>query len=185
MRPDAGLRERLGAFPSVAFAGETFRVTRRALHPLIPSRSGGRWAPQGGPAVLYTSTEPAGALAEIAFHLSLFTPLPSKPVALHRIGLSTGRTLRLVRANLIDLGIDWDRYGETDYRRTQEIGAALAEGGYDGLLAPSARWPCENLMLFVDSQAPGSRLEVLSTEEIDWVAWARANGLLSASHLEG
>lgn len=183
MNPDRGLLERLSAFPSIAFEGETFRVTRRALDPLTPSRSGGRWAPKGGPAVLYTSTEPSGALAEIAFHLSLFTPLPSKPVALHRIGLSTGRTLRLLQANLVDLGVDWARYGETDYGRTQEIGAALSALGCDGLLAPSARWPCENLILFMDNQAPGTRLEVLGTEEVDWVAWARANARLPASSL--
>ncbi len=81
--------------------------------------------------------------------------------------------------------VDWDRYSETDYERTQEIGAALSLLGCDGLLAPSARWPCENLILLMDNQAPGSCLEVLSTEEIDWVAWARANRLLPVGNAEG
>jgi hypothetical protein len=43
-----------------------------------------------------------------------------------RLGVSTAKTLRLARANLETLGVDMTRYGERDYRRTQNIGAALA-----------------------------------------------------------
>jgi hypothetical protein len=43
------------------------------------------------------------------------------------------------------------RYGERDYALTQSIGAALAFLGLDGLIAliaPSARWQCDNLMIY-------------------------------------
>ena len=70
------------------------------------------------------------------------------------------------------------RYGETDYERTQEIGAAVAFLECDGLLSPSARWSCENLVLFMDNHAQDNRLETLDTEEVDWIEWARSNGLL-------
>lgn len=129
--------------------------------------------------MLYMSTERDGALAEITFHLSQFYPLPSKLTALYRIGLTARRTMRLLRADLVDLGVDWARYGEINYERGQAIGAAVAFLECDGLLAPSARWSCETVVLFMDNHAD-NRLEVLATEEaIDWLTWARANDLLA------
>lgn len=125
------------------------------------------------------STEREGALAEITFHLSQFYPLPSKLAALYRIGLTARRTMRLLRADLVDLGVDWARYGEINYERSQAIGAAVAFLEYDGLLAPSARWSCETVVLFVDNHAPDNRLEVLADEAVDWLTWARANDLLA------
>lgn len=94
--------------------------------------------------MLYASLEYEGALAEISFHWSRFTPLPSKPVVVHRIQLSTGRTLRLKRCNLADLGVDMDQFGALDYTKCQEIGAAVGFLECDGLIVPSARWACEN-----------------------------------------
>ena len=175
---DPQLLDRLSAFDPIKFDGEVFRATRTNLDPLTPSTSGGRWAPKNGPAVLYMSTQHEGALAEIAFHWSQFHPLPSKPAALHRIGLATRRTMRLLRADLDDLGVDWARYGEISYERSQAIGAAVAFLECDGLLAPSARWSCDTVVLFMDNHAPDNRLKVLATEKaIDWLTWARANDL--------
>lgn len=177
---DPELLDRLSAFEPIMFSGEVFRATRKSLDPLTPSTSGGRWAPKDGPAVLYMSTERDGALAEIAFHWSQFFPLPSKPVALHRIGLTTRRTIRLLRADLINLGVDWARYDEISYERSQAIGAAVAFLECDGLLTPSARWSCETVVLFLDNHVPDNRLEVLDTEAVDWLTWAKANNLLVA-----
>ena len=42
-----------------------------------------------------------------------------------------------------------ERYESVNYHRTQEIGAAVAFLGCDGLMVPSARWDCENLVLFI------------------------------------
>ena len=133
---DPKLLDLLSAFDPIEFGGEVFRATRKSLDPLAPSTSGGRWAPKDGPAVLYMSTERDGALAEITFHLRQFYPLPSKIAALYRIGLTARRTMRLLRADLVDLGVDWARYGEINYERSQAIGAAVAFLEYDGLLAP-------------------------------------------------
>ncbi len=182
---DPDILDRLSAFEPIRYDGEVFRAARKSLDPLAPSISGGRWVPKDGPAVLYTSAERDGALSETAFHLSQFSPLPSKPIALHRIGLTTRTTLRLLRADLIDLGVDWDQYNETDYARTQEIGAAISFLECDGLLAPSARWSCENLILFMDNHAQDYRLEALNTEEVDWIEWARTNKLLPEQPITG
>lgn len=45
-------------------------------------------------------------------------------------------------------------------------------------LAPSARWPCDNLMLFPDSMGGSASLELLASENVDWVRWATDQGLL-------
>ena len=70
------------------------------------------------------------------------------------------------------------RCGERDYAQTQKIGAALAFLGLDGLIAPSARWSCDNLMIFTDNHALSERLEPIADEEIEWREWAQENGFI-------
>ena len=96
-----------------------------------------------------------------------------------RLAVSTARTLRFARADLPEFGVDMARYGERDYARTQKIGAALAFLGFDGLIAPSACWDCDNLMIFTDNRALAERLEPISEEEVEWKEWAQENGLIA------
>ena len=65
-----------------------------------------------------------------------------------------------------------------DYVRTQEIGAALAFLNFDGLLAPPARWDCDNLMIFTENHALSDRLEVVDSETVEWQSWAQENGFI-------
>lgn len=130
---DPALLERLDAFGAEPFDGEVFRATRRNLDPLAASTSGGRWAAKGLIPVLYTSLLREGALAEIAYHWSQLTPWPSRPAAIHRLGVSAERRLRLLRAELEELDVDLGQYETINYQRTQEIGAAVAFLG--------SRWP--------------------------------------------
>ena len=130
--------------------------------------------------VLYLSLDWDGAVAEVASFLADQTPPPrEQPIKVSRIGVTSSRTITLIKADTSVLGVDPARYGERDYRRTQEIGAALIFLGVDGLLAPSARWSCQNLMLFSQNHALNERLEVIESEEIAWRAWAIQHGLLS------
>jgi hypothetical protein len=76
------------------------------------------------------------------------------------------------------LGVPESAYLTVNLSRTQEIGAAAEFLGCDGLIAPSARWPCDNLMLFPDSMGADATLEVLSSENTDWLRWATDQGLL-------
>ena len=177
---DPVLLDQLSAFNHVQFDGSVFRATRKSLEALTPSTSGGRWAPKDSVSVLYTSCQREGALAEICFHWSQFTPLPTKPAALHELRVTTKKTLRLLRGNLETLGIDWQHYGVVNYARTQEIGAAVAFLECDGLLAPSARWECENLMLFMDNHGlDDNELAVVKTEEVDWRTWAMERHIIT------
>lgn len=111
--------------------------------------------------------------------LAALSPIPGpRPLKVARLGVSTAKTLRLARASLETLGVDMTRYGERDYKPTQEIGAALAFLELDGLIAPSARWSCDNLMIFTANHSLNERLEVIDTEEIEWRSWAKAQGFL-------
>jgi hypothetical protein len=81
-------------------------------------------------------------------------------------------------AEIERLGVDLAKYGLRDYPITQNIGAALAFLGIDGLVTPSARWDCKNLTIFSGNHRWENKLDVLDSEEIEWRAWAAANKLL-------
>jgi hypothetical protein len=130
-------------------------------------------------AVLYTSMERDGALAEVVYHWSLLTPLPSKPMVLHEVAVSTKKTLHLIEAQLSTLGVEQTQYEDLNYRRTQEIGAAAEFLGCDGLIVPSARWKCENLVLFVNQHdMTEGTLIVRRSETVEWRNWGREHGLI-------
>lgn len=175
---DRDLLDRLSGFPPLTFDDAVFRATRQGLDPLTGSYAGGRWAPRDSTSVLYTSVERDGALAEITFHLSQLDPWPSKPIKLHQLHVSARSVIRLLRADLSGLGVEWGDYGSLNYARTQQIGAAVAFLECDGLIAPSARWSCENLMLFMDNHRLKERLDLKHTETVDWIAWGRQHGRL-------
>ena len=176
---DTDLLDRLDALPKETFGGEVFRGTRQHLDPLASSYSGGRWMQRDAAGVLYTSLAREGALAEISFHWGQLTPRPTKPVVLHTLRVVAHRTLKLVRADLATLGVADADYGGINLLRTQEIGAAVEFLGCDGLIAPCARWPCDNLMLFPDKMAANATLEVVTSEHIDWINWATEHGLFT------
>jgi hypothetical protein len=139
---------------------------------------GGRWSLRDNEPVLYTSLEQEGALAEISFHWSCLTPLPSKPVVVHRIQVSTERTLRLKRVDLSKLGVDMNQFGSLNYSKCQEIGAAVGFLECDGLIVPSARWKCENLVLFTNYHNMLNDLNVLESTDFIWQDWAREKGFI-------
>ena len=180
---DPDLLDRLSTLPTERFVGEVFRATGLSVDPTAPSISGGRWAPppdaDAGIFVLYTSLERDGALAELCSFLADQTPIPGpRQIKITRLEVSTARTVRFAHANLDALGIDLRRYGERDYALTQRIGAALGFLEYDGLIAPSARWACENLIIFKDNHSLTEQLAPLGEEQVEWRAWAADHGLI-------
>jgi hypothetical protein len=176
---DPDLLDRLDAYPKEPFDGEVFRGTRQSLDPLASSYSGGRWMRRDGAGVLYTSLAREGALAEISFHWGQLTPRPTKPVMLHTLRVAAHRTLKLVRADLETLDMPESAYGGVNMPRTQEIGAAVEFLGCDGLIAPCARWSCDNLILFPDRMSVDASLEIVQSQAVDWVTWATAHGLIA------
>jgi len=170
---DPNLLDAIDAFDRGHFAGETWRVVRGGRDPLQGSASGGRWDPTSFD-VLYTSLEAAGAVMEVHFHLSRQPVFPSKiRYGLHRIRVRTSRTLRLKDIDaMIPLGVEPARYREILYGPTQAIADAAYFLGFDSIIAPNARWACNNLIVFSDQIVP-ENLEVIESSKVDWAAWRK------------
>ena len=75
---------------------------------------------------------------------------------------------------LAPLGGDEARYAEVLYPRTQEIGDAAHFLGFDGLVAPNARWNCLNAVLFTD-RLGADAMAVLGVSDVDWNEWRRTS----------
>jgi hypothetical protein len=122
-----------------------------------------------------------GALAEMWFHVTRGQPIPPSVIKFHIFGLRVklARSLRLADLNaLVKLGVDVGHYGQLEharrseeYSRTQEISEVAHFLDFDGLIVPSARWQCENVILFTD-RVPPDALSISRVDgEIDWMAW--------------
>ncbi len=171
---DLALLDALEGHAGISFQGDVWRIVRQERDVLQASPSGARWDP-GTFDVLYTSLERDGALEEIYFHLSRQPVFPSKMRSvLHQITVRTRRTLRLADlAAVSGLGVPTETYGALDYGRTQDIADAADFLGFDGIIAPSARWPCQNLILFMDKFTPAD-FTLVASEVVDWTAWQKA-----------
>ena len=65
---------------------------------------------------------------------------------------------------MVPLGVDPVRYREILYEPTQAIGDAAYFLGFDSIIAPNARWSCNNLILFTDQIALAD-LEVIESSQ--------------------
>lgn len=178
---DFQLLDALGDIEGKPFRGTVWRVVRKGRSVMDGSRGAGRWNPRHLQ-VLYGALEADGAVAEIHHHMSLGQSVfPSRMEhMLYEVEIKTEQTLMLMdMSQLKDLGVDETRYNEMLYHRTQEIADAAAFLGFDGLIAPSARWACNNVVLFLDT-FNFENMNVISKEQIDWKNWI-ANKRSSAS----
>jgi hypothetical protein len=166
--------ERLNPEP---FDADVWRVARKGRDPLRGAAANGRWGAAGELAVLYASEARDGALAEVGFRLSLEPVWPSRiQHEIHVLAVKTERLLRLVDLRELEkLGVDFARYESFDYSVTQAIAAAAHFLEFDGMLAPSARFACNNLALFTDRVPPGRQLQLVSSEDVDWGEWRKKN----------
>jgi hypothetical protein len=67
------------------------------------------------------------------------------------------------------------KYESINYGRTQQIGAEVASLGCDGLVAPNARWACENLVIYMDNVPLDRAFAVIGEASVNWIDWARRN----------
>jgi RES domain-containing protein len=171
---DDRLLDALGEIEGQPFQGTMWRVARVGQSVLDGSRGAGHWNP-ASLSVLYGAQEADGALAEMHYHLSRGQSVfPSRMQHdLFELTIVTRQTLVLADMDqLTRLGIEERRYREMLYERTQEVAAAAAFMGFDGIIAPSARWKCRNIVLFLDAFDLDDIKEV-GSERIDWKAWRR------------
>jgi len=174
---DRSILDALEKLAPAPFDADVWRVARQGRDPLQGSSANGRWNAPGELEVLYTSEARDGALAEVGFRLSLEPVWPSRlQHQIHVLAVKAEHTLRLVDMRELEkLGVDISRYESFDYRATQAIAAAAHFLEFDGLLVPSARFACANLVLFSDRVAGPGHPQLVSSENVDWADWRRRN----------
>lgn len=169
---DDRLLDALEELEGSVFDGTIWRVVREGRWVLDGSRGSGRWNPTDL-SVLYSAREANGAIAEIHFHLSRGQSVfPSRMKhKLFKLKVITERTLMLASiADLVALGVDEAQYSTMLYSRTQEIAAAAAFMGFDGIISPSARYDCDNLVLFLGNFNL-ENIETIAETPINWAEW--------------
>lgn len=173
---DDRLLDLVGAIEGQQLDGRMWRVVQTGRDVLDGSRGSGRWN-AAEMSVLYGAAERDGAIAEINFHLSRGQSVFPSRMRHDVFELSVKAQQALALADmgqLKRLGVDDARYRELLYTRTQEIGAAAAFLGFDGLIVPSARWNCQNIILFLDA-INLEEIETISVEPVDWKTWRQSN----------
>ena len=113
-----------------------------------------------------------GAIAEVDAWLIEMTPRPDRPIRVHQIRVELINRIAIeTMAQLGGLGVDVGRFTDRSYHRTREIGDAANFLGFDGMLVPSARWPCMNLVMFLGNHDARQKLEVTESVVMDWANW--------------
>jgi RES domain-containing protein len=154
------------------FLGRVWRAVRAGYDVLRGASAGGRWD-DGTFDVLYTSATKEGAIAERKFHLSQGLPvIPSRPkYVVHELDVKLSHILDLTDTSLLEaLGLDMRRFGalsyverSQEYPTTQQIAEITHFLEFDGMLVPSARSPCNNLIIFTERVKPGA-ISVINSE---------------------
>ena len=181
---DSALIDAIEALPPVQFEGTVWRVVRKGRSPADCARSGGRWD-DGTFDVLYTSQQRDGAIAEMYFHLGRGQPVfPSKvEYGVHELDVKLDNALQLVDLGALQrLGLETSRYGQLsydrasdEYPRSQDIAEVAHFLEFDGLIVPSARWDCMNVILFCDRVPPGAIAIAADHGLVNWPGWIKAN----------
>lgn len=175
-RHDDRLLDALEEIGRTPYKGVMWRVVRAVddRSPLDGSWGAGRWNP-ASLSVLYGAQEADGALAEIHHHLSLGQPVfPSRMRHnLFELRVKVSEMLNFADMDALSpLGVEIGRYRDMLYGRTQEIAAAAAYMGFHGIMAPSARWQCRNVILFLDQLGDiEEAIEEVASTTVDWRAW--------------
>jgi RES domain-containing protein len=173
---DVELLDALDALDREPFEGDVWRIVREGKNPLQGYPAGARWDPPGGFDVIYTTLDPDGARAEIYFHLMRAPVFPSRTTyLLHRLGVRISKTVQLANMTaLAGLKVNTERYSDLDYTQTQAIADAAHFLGFDGLIVPSARWDCQNLVIFMDRIDLNDDWLISDSAPVDWKAWRTA-----------
>lgn len=176
---DPILIDKLSEFEEIRFEGSVFRATRKSLDPLASSTNAGRWMMKGVASVLYTSLTFEGAMAELCYHWGHWSPRPSKPATISEIAVGIESSIKLVKADLTQLGITDAEFDEPNYVNMQKVGAACSFLEIEGLIVPNARWKTDNLILFSDNLKSIDSIDLVKSEDVDWIEWGTKHDILS------
>ena len=178
---DGALLDALDRIEQVPFSGTVWRSVREGRNPTACWRAGGRWDDRSFD-VLYTSETQEGAVEERRFHLFRGQPFPPSKVRYElfelRVRLSAVMSFNDLEA-LQSIGMNTSGYGkasyvdkETEYPRSQEVAEACFFLGADGILVPSARSKCRNLVVFCEQD---KQMEIEVVRRHGLVDWTKGN----------
>ena len=177
IRRDNNLIDAIEAIDPVEYSGSVWRVVRKGRDPTQCSRSGGRWD-DGTFDVLYTSETREGGIEEMRYHLLRGQPvIPSQvKYRLYEIELALDGSLNLLDIDALgNIGLDISRFGQLSYQerameypRSQDIGEVAQFLDFDGLVVPSARYDCRNVVAFCELLNPESMASVKDHGKVAW-----------------
>ena len=150
---DPYLLERLEGCSQRPFDGVVNRVVWVDKSPVQGSSGArGRWNSPGCQfEVLNTSLVAEGAGAEFQAFWSLFEQRPDRLAWNWTLRVRLKRVVELDFEELERLGVRQEDYRSRDYSHTQKISDGLNYLGCEGLIAPSARYDCKNLIVYVQN----------------------------------
>lgn len=172
---DPALVEAIDALPAATFSATVWRVTWANREPLAGNFGGGRWSPDNSFEALYTSLDQDGAMAEVYFHLSRAPVFSSSNMRLNQIDVTLNHVLEMDPATLESLGLKAPLASRIDYAISQSIGAVAHMLDFQGIIVPSARWACLNLVIFMDRIDVDKQIRAVGRQEINWPAWKEKN----------
>jgi RES domain-containing protein len=125
-------------------------------------RSGGRYNPPGEFGAVYCSDSPELCLAERISNGG------SGRMAVVPVEVVLKRVLDLTSTSVREaLGVPLEDLVSDGHEVTRRLGVAARASGIEALLAPSARGPGRNLVLFLDALDPSSRVVALTSDRLD------------------
>ena len=97
---------------------------------------------------------------------------------LNRISVSLDYVLKLDADRLMALGMQDPRASRPRDNLGPQIGEATFMLDYQGLIVPSARWDCGNLMVFLDQRSfdMDKHLSFNKASDVNWPAWREQTG---------
>lgn len=167
---DPGLLEQLEGHVQRPYDGSAYRVVWVNTRPVQGSiGKRGRWSsPEGQFECLNTSLMPEGADAEFEAFWSLFEQRPDREALNWELRVKLKKVVELNFEDLGILGVNQTDYQNRDYSRTQEIADALNYLGCDGLIVPSARHDCKNLIIFTQNLDRGCIIDEIRSRDFQW-----------------
>ena len=172
---DLALLDAVDACAREVFDAPLWRICRSGRDPVQGSPSTSRWC-DGSFDVLYTALERDGAVAEVHELLTMQPVFPSQVSwGVHRLRMRVEKTLRVVDVSVLArFGVDGESYRDRTDARTQAMAEAAFFLGFDGIVAPSARWSCLDAVLFTARIAPANlMLQNSESAPVDWDDWRR------------
>ena len=170
LRRDPELLEYLERFRQEPFEGVVNRVVWAERSPIQGSNNAsGRWSsPDFQFEVLNTSFSADGADAEFSAFWSLFEQRPDRQALNWQLRVRLMRVVKMRFEEIGQLGIEATAYRSRDYERTQEISDALNYLGCDGLIAPSARYAGNNLIVYTQNLETGCFVDERGSRLFGW-----------------